>query len=686
MVMRRSIKSPKISAKTGEFNEEILAVSAGMGTGHRIDYAGRFKYPGLALGLSLAVGPMELAAGSVLVGIVVARASLPTLKRTLSNIQTTGRPSVDLLDTLWILFHTVTGELLAPALAICLTEAGNTLRDLTAMAGQRQMPELVPNRQYWIERNDRRRLVLLKHLTVGDHVLLGPGDLIPADGKVKSGQGLLDQSALTGASKLVARSSGEKLYASTVVVKGQLVLEIERMGAETRASRMAAKFADKSHQDTRISNLVEAMGNRAVMPAIVTGALAFAITGDVHKGLAPLQLDFAQGIGIGAPVPVLASMQRSAANQVLVRGGHTLELLANVDAVVFDKTGTLTERGTEIVAVQTANDLVSEQDLLYWAASASYYVVRPFSVALVQHVERKGIKLDPCDPLDYSDVGIVARVRDSEITVGSIHFFQERGIAVDAEYHRLNKGVILDRSIRYVAKDGELMGAVFYTNPLRPESATAIKTLHELGISCHLLTGDNSKAANAVAYKLNIKPGNTYAEASSKRKAEVLDKLRQRYKVVAFVGDGTNDLPAMANADVAVSFRHASDLAREAADVVLLDDSLQGLPYGITMARRAMRLVHQNIVLVTAANVAVVTGGVFFDLSPLVSVVANNGSTLLAGLNGLRPLRDGKRRDPEIENAMNRDDKGLLGLPWRKRKHSGVAQLLSGREEPYAPT
>ncbi len=147
MVMRRSIKSPKISAKTGEFNEEILAISAGMGTGHRIDYAGRFKYPGLALGLSLAVGPMELAAGSVLVGIVVARASLPTLKRTLSNIQTTGRPSVDLLDTLWILFHTVTGELLAPALAICLTEAGNTLRDLTAMAGQRQMPELVPNRQ-----------------------------------------------------------------------------------------------------------------------------------------------------------------------------------------------------------------------------------------------------------------------------------------------------------------------------------------------------------------------------------------------------------------------------------------------------------------------------------------------------------------------------------------------------------
>jgi Cu2+-exporting ATPase len=677
---------PKPPAQAAPSAEGARDAPAGAVVAHRIDYAGRFKYPGLALGLSLVVGPMELAAGPILVGGVVVRASLPTLRRTLASIRTTGRPSVDLLDTLWILFHTVTGELLAPALAICLTEAGNTLRDLTAMARQRQMPELIPNRQYWIERNGRRRRVLLKHLAEGDHVLLGPGDLVPADGKVIQGQGLLDQNALTGASKLVSRSSGSKLYASTIVVKGRLILEIERMGNETRASRMAEKFADKSHQDTRISNLVEEMGNRAVLPAIAVGALVFAVTGNVHKGLAPLQLDFAQGVGIGAPVPVLASMQRSAADQVLVRGGHALEQLARADAVVFDKTGTLTERGTEIVAVQTADGSVSEQELLYWAASASYYVVRPFSVALVQHVERLGITLDPCDPLDYSDVGVVARVGGSEVTVGSIHFFEERGIAVDAEYHRLHRGVILDRSIRYVARDGELLGAVFYTNPLRPESATAIKALQGLGITCYLLSGDNSKAANAVAYKLNIKPGNTYAEASAKRKAEVLDKLLRRHKAVAYVGDGTNDLPAMAEADVAVAFCQASDLAREAADVVLLDDSLLGLPYGITVARRAMRLVRQNIVVVTAANVAVVAGGVFLDLAPLVSVVVNNGSTLLAGLNGLRPLRDGRRQDPAIENPVIRDDEGLLGLPWRKRQHGGVAQLLSGREEPHAPT
>jgi heavy metal translocating P-type ATPase len=672
------------SASAEAFSEEMREPPAATVNGHHIDYAERFKYPGLALGLSLVIGPMELAIGPAVVGIVIAKASLPTFKRTLKIIQT-GQPTVDLLDSLWILFHTVTGELLAPALAICLTEAGNTLRDLTAMEGRRQLPQLVPNRQYWIERNGRRRLVLLRHLALGDHVLLGPGDLVPADGKVVRGEGLVDQNALTGASKLLSRNVGDKLFASTVVANGQLVLEIEHMGADTRASRMAGQFTDETRQDTRVSNLMEEMGNQAVVPAIATAAVVFALSGgNVHRGLAPLQLDFAQGIGIGAPVPVITSMQKSAANQVLVRGGHALEQLAKVDAIVFDKTGTLTQRGTEIVAVQTAKASVTEQELLYWAASASYYVVRPFSVALVQHVERRGITLDPCDPLDFSDVGVAARVKGSEIAVGSIHFIEERGIAVDAEYHRMHKGVILDRSIRYVARDGELLGAVFYTNPLRPESATAIKTLQDLGITCYLLTGDNSKAANAVAYKLNIKPGNTFAEASSGRKAEVLVKLRQQHQAIAYVGDGTNDVPAMAKADVSVSFRHASDLAREAADVVLLDDSLLGLPYGITMARQAMGLVHQNIVLVTAANIAVVTGGVFFNMSPLLSVVMNNGSTLLAGLNGLRPLRDGQRLDPEIESAVIRGEDGLLGMPWRKRKRSGVEQLLAGRESPYS--
>ena len=659
-----------------------MPAEAGTADGHGIDYAARFKYPGLALGLALTVGPMELAAGPFLVGVVVARAALPTFKRTLASLQTQGKPTVDLLDTLWILFHSVTGELLAPALAICLTEAGNTLRDLTAVAGRRQMPELVPNRKYWIERAGRRRLVLLKHLALGDQVLLGPGDLVPADGRVLRGEGLLDENALTGASKRVSRTAGDKLYASTVVDKGQLVLAVERLGAATRASRMAGKFADKSRQDTRVSNLMEELGNQAVMPAIAASAAVFAFSGgNVHRGLAPLQLDFAQGVGIGAPVPVLASLQHSAANQLLVRGGHALEKLAQVDAVVFDKTGTLTQRGTEIVAVQPAGGLVSEQELLYWAASASYYVVRPFSAALVEYVERLGIALDACDPSDYSDVGVAARVQGREIAVGSIHFMEERGIPVDPEYHRMHKGVILDRSIRYVARDGELLGAVFYTNPLRPESATTIKTLHELGISCYLLTGDNSKAANAVAYKLNIKPGNTYAEASAKRKAEVLEKLRRQHRAVAYVGDGTNDVPAMALADVAVSFRHASDLAREAADVVLLDDNLLGLPYGIATARRAMGLVHQNIVIVTAANLAVVAGGVFFNLSPLASVVVNNGSTLAAGLNGLRPLRDGRRLDPPIHHTVIRDEESLLGMPWRKRKRSGVTQLLAaGRE------
>lgn len=161
--------------------------SAALAAHHKIDYAGRFKYPGLALGVSVIAGPLELPFAPAVVGIVIARAALPLWQRTLVSIKKTGRPNVDILDSLWILFHTATGELFAPALAICLTETARTLRDLTAIAGERRKPDLVPNRQYWIERKGRRRLVLAKDLLKGDHVFLGLGDRVPGDGVVVGG-------------------------------------------------------------------------------------------------------------------------------------------------------------------------------------------------------------------------------------------------------------------------------------------------------------------------------------------------------------------------------------------------------------------------------------------------------------------------------------------------------------------
>lgn len=643
-----------------------------------VDYRQRFKYPGLALGLAVTAGPLEVAIPPVLVGLCIARAALPVWQRTLHKLGSQRRLDAELLDSLWILFHTVTGELLAPALAIVLTEAGNTLRDATAVAGHRRRPKLVRTRQYWIERKGRRRLVLSDDLKKGDHVFLAAGDRVPADGTALRGEALLDQTTLTGVSKPVAARTGTPLYASNLLVSGTLVLGVERLGVETQAAQLVEAAQDKSSQDTRISNYAGEIGNRTVAPALAASLLIFAATGNAPKALAPLQLDFAQGVGIAAPVPVLAALQYAAANRVLILGGHALEQLARIDAVLFDKTGTLTERTSEIVEVDVTGDGTGPDDLIFWAASASYYVLQPFAVALVKYAQAKGVVLEPSDPLEHSDTGMTASVQGEEVVVGTIHFLQERGIAVDSEYHRIHKGVIINRSIRYVARGKRLLGAVYYSNPLRPESATAIRTLQSLGIRTYLVTGDSSQAANAAAYTLGIRPGDTYAEASGERKLEVLRKLQEQHRAVAYVGDGVNDAPAMSYADVAVSFRHASDIARDTADVVLLDDDLRGLGFAIGVSRMAVGLIRQSIVAVAAGNAVAVLGGVFADISPVASVVINNGSTVFAGLNGLRPLLAGPREDTAIEDRTIRDDRSLLGVPWRKRQRNTVGELLQG--------
>lgn len=645
---------------------------------HRIDYGERFKYPVLALGASVAATPLELPFAPAVVGIVLARAAFPLWKRTLANLKKTGRPNADLLDSLWVLVHGATGEMFAPALAICLTETARVLRDLTAITGERRKPDMVPNRQYWIERKGRRRLVLAKDLRKDDHVFLGPGDRVPGDGVVVGGDGLIDEHDLLGGAKLVPRTALDEVYAASLLTQGRLVVEMRRLGAETRMAQMAETVKERPWKETRISNYMEEIGNQAVMPAIGASALVFAVTASLPRAVAPLQLDFAQGIGVSAPVPVLASLHHAAQNRILVRSGHALEQLAKVDAVVFDKTGTLTERGVEVGSVETSLSSVSEDELLYWAASANRYVLRPFSAALVAYAEGRGVALTASDPLDYSDSAVVSYVDGREIVVGTFQFLESRGIPVDAEYHRRHDGVILNRSIRYVARDREVLGAIFFSNALRRESAVTIETLRRMGISCYLLTGDTSKSANAVAYKLGIRPGCTFAEASPEHKVEVLSRLRRKHRAIAYVGDGINDAPAMSHADVAVSFQQATDLARETADVVLLDDGLQGLCYGIETAREAMRLVHQNIVAVTAANIAVVAGGVFFNLSTVSAVVVNNGAALLACLNGMRPLYAGERRDPEIQRTTLRDDESLLGIPWRKRGRAGVDGILGG--------
>lgn len=637
----------------------------------------RFRDPGVALGLAIFAVPLELALAQPAILFFMLKALVPKWKVTFEHIRASGKPNAEILDTLWVLFYTLTGELIAPALSLVLLESGNALRDLTAVKKDQTQVDLIPNRLYWVERAGRRRRIHSKHLKTGDLLHLGAGDRIPADGLIRKGNALLDTGFLTGKSSLTRKGEGEHVYAATLVTKGQFVLEIEVLGANTRVSAMLQGRLDRPREDTRLSNYMEALGNQAVMPALIGGAAVFMATGNINKSLAPLSLDFAQGVGISAPIPVLRSINHNAqVRGILIKGGHALETLAQVNAVIFDKTGTLTEQFSEIEAIESFEPEVTEDQLLHWAVSATNFTLHPFSIALEEYANARGVSPMTAEVLDSSDSGVTADLQGMKMTVGTSHFLKARGIAVDEQYHRAHKSVIRDRSIRYIALDSRVIGAISYTNPLRSEAASTIAKLQDMGIACFLFTGDNGRAANAVAYKLGFKPSNTFSELSADQKVLLLERIKREHGRIAYVGDGLNDAPALVAADLGISFHDATDLARECSDVVMLNNSLLSIPAAIQSARTAMGLVRQNIVIVVSANLVTVAGGVFFNMGPLLSVLINNGGTVAAGLNGMRQSLEENAATDTNAHGLIRDDRNLLGMDWRKRERKGLSSLL----------
>ena len=633
------------------------------------------------MGLALTAVPLELFLAPQLTVFFIFKASWPRWRDTLKHIRASGKPDVELLDSLWIFFYTLSGEFLAPALSLFLIEAANSLRDLTAEREGRPSIEVLPSRLYWIERRGRRRRVHRKHLKRDDLIHLGRGDQLPADVEIIRGECVVDAGFLTGRSRPSARGIGDSLYASTLIQQGQVVARIKRTGEETRVLAMLAGHQEKTQRETRLSNYMEDLGNRAIVPAMVGGAALFVATGNINKALAPLSMDFAQGVGVSAPIPVIRALTVGAEqHSLLVRGGHVLEELASVDAVLFDKTGTLTEQSSLIETMEwfVAEDQAAEIASLAFSATAS--TLHPFSVAFETYSLAQKTALQPAELMDASDSGVLAEVAGRRVLVGTRHYLGFHGIQVDETYHRRHKSVIRDRSVRYIVVDEAIVAAIFYTNPLRQDAAATVAALNALGIACYLGTGDQSQAANAVAYKLGFKPSNTFADLTAEGKVDLLRQLKQRHGKVAYVGDGWNDVPALNESDIGFSFRDGIDLARESADVVILDHRLLGLPEMIQVSRQAMGLVRQNIGLVIAANAVTLAGGILFNMGPLASVLINNGMIVVAGANGLRPLTVPK--GAVASGDLARNDRNLLGMDWRKRQRKGLGQLFQSESSP----
>jgi heavy metal translocating P-type ATPase len=509
---------------------------------------------------------------------------------------------------------------------------------IPALCAIRELLEFEVKSAYVI-RNGAVVSIPSSELAVGDEVVVYPGGMIPVDGEIMAGRALIDQKSITGEGLPVTRGTGEAAFAATVIRDGQLTIRTTRVGADTTAGQIVRLVESAPIGDTRMQNHAVRLADRLVLPELVLATGTAALSADFNRFLSLVIVDYGTGIRVAAPTAVLASMTHAARTGIIIKSGRHLERLAEIDTVVFDKTGTLTHGTPAVLDVLTYQDHITPRHLLGLAAAAETKLRHPVAEALRSKAKELAANIPECDETQYRlGLGVEGQVNGYYLHVGNERFMRQSGIAVNKA--AADRAALDEQgySCLFIAIDGAIAGLVPYSDEIRPESRSVLERLRAMGVkNSVMLTGDNAVVARAVGHRLGLT--RCFADMLPADKAVAIQELQREGNVVAMVGDGINDSPALSYADVGIAMKHGAEVAHESADVVLMEDSLWKLVKAVEISRGAVHLIKQNYAIVAGMNTIALAlalpGGL---ISPTMTALISNGSAILAALNGLRPI------------------------------------------------
>jgi heavy metal translocating P-type ATPase len=594
--------------------------------------------PTVSLALSVSANPLVLA---VNIPLLLWNA-LPIVKRAWRVIRHERRLNVDFLDVLAVSASLAQNNILTGAIIVWLVRLGDWIRDMTAARSRRAVSELLEfqTKMTWIVVDGQVVSIPTSQVAVDNVVMVHPGEMVPVDGEVLSGLATIEQKVITGESLPVSRGPGELVFAGTSVREGQITVRAMRVGSDTAAAKIVELVESAPVGETRMQNHAEIFADRLVLPTIALATGTAAVTADFNRFLSLVIVDYGTGIRVAAPTSVLSSMTHAARMGIIIKGGSHMEKLAHVDTIVFDKTGTLTHGVPAVSDPLSYNERhFSSRSLIALAAAAETRLQHPVAEAIRVRSKELELEVPECKESNYRiGLGVEARINGYFLHVGSERFLRQNDIHVDhasGDQESLNER---GYSSLYVAIDGKLTGLIPYADQIRPESKEVIQTLHKLGIrNTIMLTGDNAVVARAVCARLGL--ARQYAETMPADKAQIVQDLKKEGRVVAMVGDGINDSPALSFADVGVAMKHGAEVVHESAHVVLMEDSLWKLVMAIEISRGAVSLIKQNYAIVAIMNTVALglalPGGLIL---PEITALLSNGSAVLASLNGLRPI------------------------------------------------
>jgi Cu2+-exporting ATPase len=604
------------------------------------------SWPRAALNSAVLLAAVTGSAPAPVLAGAVALTAIPSATRA-ARALAHGELTVDTLDLAAIVASIATSRFATAAFMTWLLTAGDLVLERTAGRARRAIESLM---QLEVERawrvDDRGRVarVSARKLSRGDRIVVYTGERVPADGTVVAGTAMVDEKALTGESLPRLRNPGDRALAASVVVEGRVELTVDNTGVDTAAARIVSILQGAGSKPMTLQRNAERIANRLVLPTIALAVIAAAATGQIDRLTSILITDFGTGIRIAIPTTALTAMTLAAREAVLVKGGQYLERLARADSIVFDKTGTLTRGEPFIVDARAIGELPLTTTLSL-AAAAEAHQHHPVAVALRRFCASRGIARAEAAVHDERvsiGKGVSAMVDGVRVAVGRRQLLRDEAIDIAAAEPLRAHHRAIGASSLLVAIDGRLEAVLGYSDEPRAESAAVVAKLRRGGRrEVVLMSGDIQRIATALGTRLGL--DGVIAELLPEDKAKAVRAMQSRGRVVAMVGDGINDAPALALADIGISLRGSTEVALETADVVLLEGGLARLPRAFELADTAMRRVNRALALVLAPNVVAIVLGALGLMPPAIAAAVNNGSTVLAALWGVAPLFSARR-------------------------------------------
>ena len=515
-----------------------------------------------------------------------------------------------------------------------------------------------------VRRGDKEVDIPVEEVQIGDLVVVRPGEKVPVDGVVREGASTIDESMLTGESLPVEKKTGDEVIGATINKTGSFVFETTKVGKETFLAQVIKLVREAQGSKAPIQRLADRIAGifvpAVVLIAIVTFVIWYflgpfpSLTYALLNFVAVLIIACPCALGLATPTAIMVGTGKGAEYGILIKGGESLEIAHKLNTIIFDKTGTLT-LGKPMVTDIIPTDTLSSAELLKLAATAEKGSEHPIGRAIVERAEGEGVELGTSEEFQaLPGKGIRVRLNGKEVLVGNLKLMQEEGIDLKGADHQASELAQQGKTTMFVALNHQIAGVIAIADTLKENApAVAQQLIKGMELEVVMLSGDNRRTANAIAKQAGIQQ--VIAEVLPADKAKEVQRLQQKRKMVAMVGDGINDAPALAQADVGIALGSGTDVALETADITLIGDNLQGVPSAIQLSKRTMRTIKQNLFWAFAYNTLgiPIAAGILYPwwgilLNPMVAAAAMAFSSVSVVSNSLRLRRFQPRLPDEI--------------------------------------